>query len=727
MTETEGGTPPTPLPGEPSAGEREGAPLARREPSAGEREGVPLARREPSAGELEGVDLARQQIAELRERIRYHLHRYHVLDDSEITDADYDVLFDRLISLENEHPHLVTSDSPTQRVGAEPSARFAAVVHELPMLSLDKCASEEEFIDWEGRCRARVGYEGELEFTCEPKIDGVAVSLIYENGVLVRGATRGDGSNGEDITANVRTVPAIPLRLLGDTYPATLEVRGEIYMPLAGFRAFNEAAVRTGERLLVNPRNAAAGSLRQLDPRLTASRPLSMYCYGAGLRSDWEPDTQGQVLEAFKRWGLRVNERVACVLGVEACLDYVRRLLGDRTNLGYDVDGVVVKVNDFAMQNALGNVTRRPRWAVAYKYPAEEATTVLRDVEFQVGRTGAITPVAKLEPVFVGGATVSNATLHNMDEVGRLDLRLGDTVMVHRAGDVIPQVTKVVEAKRPKGARRVAMPQRCPACDTPIERPEGEAVARCPAGLTCPAQRKESLKHFASRLAMDIEGLGDKLVEQLVERGMVKDPADLYGLDADAVKSLDRMGPKSAGNLIGALSASKHTTFARFIYSLGIREVGETTAANLANHFRGLDALSRASEEALNEVPDVGPIVASRIRNFVDDEHNQGVVRRLIEQGINWPTPAKPAKAALAGETWVLTGTLAAMTRNEAKARLVKLGARVAGSVSTSTTRVVAGPGAGSKAEKAEQLAIPRMDENEFIALLVKHEAIDNS
>lgn len=667
-----------------------------------------------------------KEIAELRESVRYHLHRYHVLDDPELADAEFDALFDRLVALEKEHPHLVTPDSPTQRVGAEPSARFAAVAHELPMLSLDKCASEGEFIDWEARCRTRVGYEGELEFTCEPKIDGVAVSLIYENGLLVRGATRGDGSNGEDITANVRTVPTVPLSLLGDGYPEVLEVRGEIYMPLAGFREFNETAARTGERLLVNPRNAAAGSLRQLDPKLTAARPLSMYCYSAGLRSDWVPETQWQVLEAFRDWGLRVNERVVRVDGIKACLEYVRRLLGERADLGYDVDGVVVKVNDFAMQNALGNVTRRPRWAVAYKYPAEEATTVLKDVDFQVGRTGAITPVAKLEPVFVGGATVSNATLHNMDEVERLDLRLGDTVMVHRAGDVIPQVTKVIELNRPEAARSVAMPERCPACGTPIERPEGEAVARCPAGLTCPAQRKESLKHFASRLAMDIEGLGDKLVEQLVERGMVKDPADLYGLDADALESLDRMGPKSARNLIDALSASKHTTFARFIYSLGIREVGETTAANLANHFRRLDELSVASEEALNEVPDVGPIVASRIRNFFDDAHNQGVVDRLIEKGIDWPAPAEPARSPLAGETWVLTGTLAAMTRNEAKARLVKLGAKVTGSVSASTTRVVAGPGAGSKEQKAKELKIPVMDETGFVAVLEKHETIDH-
>ena len=681
--------------------------------------------REPSAAEP-GVPDVPREVEELRQLIRHHLHRYHVLDDPEIADSEFDALFSRLVDLEDTHPHLVTSDSPTQRVGAEPSTRFAAVVHELPMLSLDKCDSHEEFIEWEARCRSRVGYEGDLEFTCEPKIDGVAVSLIYQDGVLIRGATRGDGTNGEDITANVRTVSAVPLRLLGDTWPATLEVRGEVYMPLAGFRAFNEAAAKTGERLLVNPRNAAAGSLRQLDPKLTASRPLSMYCYSAGLRGDWEPDTQWQVLDAFRGWGLRVNESVVRVLGVKACLDYVRRLLEERDTLGYDVDGVVVKVNDFAMQSALGTVTRRPRWAVAYKYPAEEATTVLKGVEFQVGRTGAITPVARLEPVFVGGATVSNATLHNMDEIERLDLCLGDTVMVHRAGDVIPQVTKVIESKRPGDARRVVMPERCPACETPIERPEGEAVARCPAGLTCPAQRKESLKHFASRLAMDIEGLGDKLVDQLVERGMVKDPADLYGLDADALESLDRMGPKSAGNLIDALGASRHTTFARFIYALGIREVGETTAAGLANHFRNLDALSGASEEALNEVPDVGPIVASRIRNFFDDEHNQRVVRRLVAQGIEWPTPAKPVRSPLAGETWVLTGTLAAMTRNEARARLVKLGAKVAGSVSGSTTRVVAGPGAGSKAERAKELEIPLIDETDFIAILDRHETKDS-
>lgn len=680
----------------------------------------------PRVGDPRDADRVGTEIAGLRERVRYHLYRYHVLDDPEIADAEFDALFDRLVELESAHPHLVTSDSPTQRVGAEPSTRFAAVVHELPMLSLDKCGSEEEFIEWEARCRSRVGYEGDLEFTCEPKIDGVAVSLIYEAGVLVRGATRGDGTNGEDITANVRTVPAIPLRLLGETFPETLEVRGEIYMPLAGFRAFNEVAARTGERLLVNPRNAAAGSLRQLDPKLTATRPLSMYCYSAGLRGDWGADTQWQVLEAFRGWGLRVNESAVCVLGVEACLDYVRRLREQRDSLGYDVDGVVVKVNDFAMQSALGTVTRQPRWAVAYKYPAEEATTVLRGVEFQVGRTGAITPVARLEPIFVGGVTVSNATLHNMDEVERLDLRLGDTVMVRRAGDVIPQVTKVIGSKRPEAARRVGMPQLCPACDTPIERPEGEAVARCPAGLTCPAQHKERLKHYASRLAMDIEGLGDKLVEQLVERGMVGDPADLYELDAEAVESLDRMGPKSARNLIGALAASKHTTFARFIYSLGIREVGESTAASLADHYRSLDALSDASEESLNEVPDVGPIVASRIRNFFDDEHNQRVVARLIGQGISWPTPAKPVKSPLAGETWVLTGTLAAMTRNEAKARLVGLGARVAGSVSGTTTRVVAGPGAGSKAEKAKELAIPVMNENDFVELLAKHETSDS-
>lgn len=668
------------------------------------------------------------EISALREQIRYHLHRYHVLDDPEIADGEYDALFDRLVALEERFPEFVVADSPTQRVGVEPSAAFDTVAHELPMLSLDKCLSEEEFAEWEARCRSRVDYEGDFEFACEPKIDGVAVSLMYEEGRLVRGATRGDGQAGEDITANVRTVPAVPLRLLGTGYPARLEVRGEIYMPVARFRAFNEAAAAAGERTLVNPRNAAAGSLRQLDPKLTASRPLSMFCYSAGLREGWQPATQSSVLEAFREWGLRVNRRAAVATGVAECLDYCRTLLADRGDLGYEIDGVVVKVNDFALQEALGNVTRKPRWATAFKYPSEEATTVLQGVDFQVGRTGAITPVAKLEPVFVGGVTVSNATLHNMDEVARLDLRVGDTVLVHRAGDVIPQVMKVIESKRPAAGEslpRVAMPERCPACGADIERPEGEVVARCPAGLTCSAQRRERLRHFASRVAMDIDGMGEKLVDQLVTRELVRDPSDFYRLTREQVESLDRMGRKSADNLVNAVEASKSTTLARFIYALGIREVGETTAESLASHFGDLDDLRGATLEKLAEVADVGPIVAARILEFFADRHNQRVVDDLVKLDVRWPVPERRVSTPLAGETWVITGTLVAMSRNEAKARLVALGAKVAGSVSARTTRVVAGPAAGGKLEQAQGLGVDVVDEAQLMETLKRYEVDD--
>lgn len=663
------------------------------------------------------------QVDSLREQIRYHLHRYHVLDDPEISDAEYDALFDVLEGLETERPDLVTVDSPTQRVGAQPSPYFDSITHELPMLSLDKCVSRKELYEWKVRCSNRIDYEGDLEFTCEPKIDGVAISLMYEKGVLVRGATRGDGRTGEDITANVRTISAIPLRLMGSGYPDSLEVRGEIYMPTEGFNAFNNEAADRGERLLINPRNAAAGSLRQLDPKTTAERPLSMFCYGAGLRGDWNPCSQWQVLEAFSDWGLRVNERAVKSSGIQECVGYVAELLGVRTELGYEIDGVVIKVNEFRLQEALGNVTRKPRWAIAYKYPAEEATTVLTGIDFQVGRTGAITPVAKLDPVFVGGVTVSNATLHNMNEIERLDLRIGDTVLVHRAGDVIPQVMKVIESKRPKDAVRVKMPERCPACSTVIERSEDQVVARCVAGLTCPAQLKEALKHFASRLAMDIEGLGDKLVEQLIESGMVEDPTGLYRLARKDLELLERIGPKSAENLILAVDKSKRTTFARFVYALGIREVGETTAASLADHFGDIESLRTASESELNEVSDVGPVVSSRVHEFFADRDNARVVDDLMFEGISWPVPDRIAMKPLEGETWVLTGTLGAMSRNVATARLVALGAKVSGSVSAKTTRVVAGSRGGNKLQKADLLNVPVIDEKSMIACLEKHES----
>ena len=662
------------------------------------------------------------EAAELREQLDHHLHRYHVLDDPEITDAEYDALFDRLVELEAAHPELVVPDSPTQRVGAAPSERFAEVRHEIPMLSLDKCNSLAELNAWEERCRRLLDDGDELRYYCEPKIDGVAVSLLYRDGVLVRGATRGNGETGEDITANVRTIGAIPLKLRGADVPAALEVRGEVYMPIDGFLAFNEQARETGERPIINPRNGAAGSLRQLDPKITAKRPLSMFCYSVGDTPDWSPPRHSDVLEAFRSWGLRINPRAQLAGDLDGCAKYIEALETARDDLGYAIDGAVVKVDDFALRDKLGQVTRKPRWAIAYKYPAEEASTTLLDVDFQVGRTGAVTPVAKLEPVFVGGVTVSNATLHNMDEVARLDLHIGDTVMIHRAGDVIPRVSQAVVSKRPEGARRPTLPKECPICGSPVVKPEGEVVARCTGGLRCGAQQRERLRHFASRLALDIEGLGDKLVDQLVSGDLVRNPADLYRLDAEQLAGLERMGEKSADNLLAALQASKETTFARFIYALGIREVGETTAAALANRYRALQALLEADVESLQEVEDVGPIVAAKVIDFFADASNRQLAVELHEDiGVAWATPDAPDEAdapPLAGETWVLTGTLTAMTRNEAKARLAALGAKVAGSVSKKTSCVVAGPGAGSKRTKAEELGVRVIDEEELLATL---------
>ncbi len=671
-----------------------------------------------------------EELTQLTALIRYHLHRYHVLDDPEIADAEYDVLFDKLVALEAAHPELVTQQSPTQRVGEAPSSEFASVRHELAMLSLDKCATEQELTDWVERCKNRLESDESLTFTCEPKIDGVAVALIYENGALVRGATRGDGQTGEDITANVRTIGAVPL-LLGANdssakeIPERMEVRGEIYMPVADFEAFNEQLRQQGEKPLVNPRNGAAGSLRQLDSRLTAARPLSMFCYSLGwVDGSWQPETHMEVLEHFQAWGLRVNQQITLAEDMDTCWRYVSSLLERRDSLGYEIDGAVIKVNSLDQQRRLGNVTRKPRWAIAYKYPAEEATTLLRGVEFQVGRTGAITPVAKLEPVFVGGVTVSNATLHNMDEVARLGIRIGDTVLVRRAGDVIPQVAAVIESKRPKRARKVKLPENCPACGSAIVHIDDEAVARCSAGPNyCSAQRKEGLKHFASRLAMDIEGLGDKLMEQLVETGLVNRAADLYRLTKDELVDLERMGSKSADNLLAALETSKKTTYGRFVYALGIREVGETTAHNLAGAFIDLGELMDASQDVLEAVPDVGPVVAARIREFFSDPDNRNAVMKLREVGVNWDTPVQTgAPKPLRGQTWVLTGKLEAMSRDEAKAKLITLGAKVAGSVSAKTHQVVAGPAAGSKLTKAEELGIPVMDEAALLVLLAKHE-----
>jgi DNA ligase (NAD+) len=669
---------------------------------------------------------ARERAEALRAQIRHHNYLYHVLDAPEIADVEYDALYDELVALEAEYPDLVTVDSPTQRIGGEPLTAFATVEHRVPMLSLDKCTTTQELEDWLTRCRSRVDHDGPLELTCEPKIDGVAVTLIYERGRLTLGATRGDGQTGEDITANVRTLRSVPLVVDKPDLPDVIEVRGEIYLPQADFQAFNARAREEGTRTLVNPRNGAAGSLRQLDPKVTAGRPLTLFCYGVGrLEGGWQPQTQLEVLEQLQRWGFRVNPEVRLVEGAAGAEAYIDDLLQRRARLGYDIDGVVMKINRLDLQRRLGTLSRRPRWAMAFKYPAEEATTRLQAVEFQVGRTGAVTPVARLEPVFVGGVTVSNATLHNMDEVARLDLHVGDTVMVRRAGDVIPQVMAVIAARRPADAAAVALPDGCPSCGNPIVRPEGEAVARCSVGpRDCPAQRKEGIKHFASRLALDIEGLGDKLIEQLVEADLIHEPADLFRLTAATLAGLERMGDKSANKLALALERSKQTTLPRFIYALGIREVGEATAQNLARHFGSLEALMAASVEDLEAVADVGPVVAGQINDYFADPERREAIDDLRAVGVQWPDPVGGGgPAPLVGQTWVLTGSLESMSREEAKEKLQRLGAKVAGSVSGKTTVVVAGPGAGSKLDRAEALGLPILDEAGLLELLERHAA----
>jgi DNA ligase (NAD+) len=666
-----------------------------------------------------------EKVESLREQIRHHNYLYHVLDAPEIPDVEYDRLVRELQALEAEHPELVTPDSPTQRVGANPIEAFGTIEHRLPMLSLDNAFSEEELRDFHRRVVERLELEdgGEhLLYAAEPKLDGAAVSLLYVNGMLQQGATRGDGTRGEDITHNVRTIDAVPLRLIGSDYPQTLEVRGEVFMPKAGFETYNQKARETGEKTFVNPRNAAAGSLRQLDPRLTAERPLDIYVYSVGVVDGRElPDNHSEVLDQLQQWGLKTCPERDVVTGIDGCLAYYEEIGARRESLSYEIDGVVYKVNSRAEQRELGFVSRAPRWAIAHKFPAQEELTVLKGVEFQVGRTGALTPVARLEPVFVGGVTVSNATLHNMDEVNRKDVRIGDTVIVRRAGDVIPEVVSVIKDRRPKGARKVKLPEKCPVCDSSVVREEGEAVARCTGGLYCSAQRVEALKHFVSRRAMDIDGLGAKLIEQLVSIDRIKTPAGIFELEKDELASLERMGEKSAQNLIDAIEQSKDTTLARFLYSLGIREVGEATAASLAAHFGGLDAIMAAAEEDLLSVADVGPVVASRIRAFFDEAHNREVISRLKDAGVQWEESkprAAPKDGPLAGKTFVLTGSLADMTRDEAKDRIQALGGKVTGSVSKKTDYVIFGEKAGSKLSKAQQLEVETLDETQFEALL---------
>ncbi len=663
-----------------------------------------------------------QRLEELKESLHYHAVRYYVEDNPEIPDAEYDRLMRELLEIEAQHPDLVTVDSPSQRVGGKPLSEFSQVTHEVPMLSLDNAFDDSELDSFHKRAQDRIGGESIKQYCCEPKLDGLAVSLLYENGILVQAATRGDGTTGENITENVRTINAIPLKLRGDDWPARLEVRGEVFMPKAGFEKLNELARQKGEKVFVNPRNAAAGSLRQLDSRITASRPLSFYAYSVGVVQG--ADLAASHYERFlqiKSWGLPMCPETKRVDSLADVKTYYQDILKRRDALPYEIDGVVIKIDDIAVQERLGFVARAPRWAIAYKFPAQEEITTLNEVEFQVGRTGAITPVAKLEPVFVGGVTVSNATLHNADEIERLQVKIGDQVVIRRAGDVIPQVVSVIKERRPETARDIIFPTQCPVCGSHVERIEGEAVTRCTGGLVCQAQRKQALKHFVSRKALDVDGLGDKVIEQLVDREMVETPADLFKLSAGVLTVLERMGPKSAQNIVNALEKSKLTTLPRFLYSLGIREVGEATAANLAQHFKSLEAIQAATEEQLIAVQDIGVVVAKHITTFFEEEKNQAVVQDLLVQGIHWPEVSAPEQGAelpLEGKTVVLTGTLSQLGRTEAKEALQSLGAKVTGSVSKKTDILFAGENAGSKLAKAQELGIEIKTEQDLLELI---------
>jgi DNA ligase (NAD+) len=716
-----------------------------------------------------------QKIADLRNVVQYHNARYHQHDAPEIPDADYDKLFDQLAALEQQYPEFITPDSPTQRVGDQPLSSFVQVTHDEPMMSLAKVFNDSDLADFEARILKRLdAHEGAIPtYSCEPKIDGVAVSLLYIDGLLVRAATRGDGITGEDITHNVRTIRNIPLKLTGDDLPARLEVRGEIYMTRSGFAAMNDAAARSEDgRIFVNPRNAAAGTLRQLDPRIAAQRPLRFFAYlgtaylGTERSKNDQMSSGGNAIELTRvggethsgvltrlgQWGLPLNPERSVVQGQQAFLDYAQELLRKRPTLDYEIDGAVIKVDSLKLQNELGSNARTPRWAMAYKFPAEEASTLVRDVEFQVGRTGTITPVARLEPVFVGGVTVSNATLHNMDEIARLGLYIGDRVIIRRAGDVIPKIVSVIgflgttslaslgSSLRTEGSkneqmstgitdtqltgvgsserRAINMPTQCPACQSPVEK-DGEVMYRCTGGLVCPAQRKESLRHFCSRAAMDIEGLGEKLVEQLVDANLVDTVADVFTLTKEQLMALERMGEKSADNLLAAIEKSRQTTMPRLLFGLGIREVGEATALALANHFGSLEKLMQADEQGLLQVEDVGPVMAAHIAHFFGNKENHLVIEQLRARGVSWPEHQSAIVSdKLAGQIIVLTGTLETMTRDDARARLQALGAKVAGSVSKKTNVVIAGPGAGSKLDKAVELGVTVLDEQGLIELL---------
>jgi DNA ligase (NAD+) len=672
---------------------------------------------------------AERRIGELRTEIQRNDYRYYVLDDPELPDAEYDKLMIELRALEAQYPDLITPDSPTQRVSGEPVAAFGVVTHKVPMLSLDNVFTDEDLLAFDRRIHERLGPEAEadlakedLEYVAEPKLDGLAVTVIYRDGKLERAATRGDGVKGEDVTANVRTIHKVPHQLKGRP-PQVVEVRGEVFMPLKGFERMNRLLREQGEKVYINPRNSASGSLRQLDPRITAKRPLDMFFYALGAvegsgAADL-PETQWELLKAFQKWGLPICPDATVVKGAAGCLEYFREMARKRSSLSYQIDGVVYKLNRRADQERLGFVSRAPRWATAHKFPAEEATTTVQKIEFQVGRTGALTPVARLEPVFVGGVTVSNVTLHNIDEVRRKDVREGDTVVVRRAGDVIPEVVRVVKHVA-DDAPTVELPKRCPVCNSEVIQAEGEAVARCTGGFTCRAQRQESLRHFAGRRAMDIEGLGDKIIEQLVEQDLVKSPADLYTLTLEQLSELERMGEKSAAKLVQAIGKSRDTTLPRFLFALGIRDVGEATALALAQHFGKLDKLLTASADEIQQVQDVGPVVAAHVAAFFASADHRKVIARLQEEGVTWPDVARPSVAGqpFAGMTFVITGTLESMSREEAQEALIALGAKVSGSVSRKTRYLVAGADPGSKLKKANELGVEVLDEAKFVELL---------
>ena len=668
-----------------------------------------------------------QRLTQIINTINEYNYQYYVQDNPSVPDAEYDRLMRELLDIENDHPDLRSPDSPSQKVGGAALSAFEQVEHEVPMLSLDNAFDEGDMQAFEKRIKDRLKISTEISFSCEPKLDGLAVSILYENGQLVRAATRGDGRVGENITTNVRTIANVPLRLRGENFPSRLEVRGEVIMTRAGFVTLNEAQIKKGKKPFVNPRNAAAGSLRQLDPKITAARPLLFYSYSLGLvENEQQPlgETHSSRLAQLSEWGLPLSKELEVAQGATQCLTYFHKIGEQRSQLSYDIDGVVFKVDNIAMQQEMGFVARAPRWAIAHKFPAQEEMSTLLDVEFQVGRTGAITPVARLVPTFVGGVTVSNATLHNQDEINRLGIKIGDSVIIRRAGDVIPQIVAIVADKRPDDAKDILFPESCPVCDSAIEKLEGEAVARCTGGLYCKAQRKEAMKHFASRKALDVDGLGDKLIEQLVDAEMVKSPADFFALDIAPLSSMERMGEKSAVNLVNSLEKSKKTTLAKFLYSLGIREVGEATAQNLAQHFLTLEAIEQADLEALQAVSDVGVIVAQHVFNFFKEEHNLEVISALLDAGVHWPKIEKLAldELPLAGQVYVLTGTLNVMDRNTAKAKLQSLGAKVSGSVSAKTDCLVAGEKAGSKLTKAQDLGVKVMSEDEMLAMFAQLE-----